>query len=191
MPKIKGSPTKWTRELFIRAVKQDKSGCWFLPTNKTRAHLISYRLFYGEIPKTQKKGDQVISMCVCHKCDIPSCCNPNHLFLGTFNDNNNDRAKKGRSYRPVGDLNVMKRQELKDKRSGEGNPMYGRSHSEKARQRIGNAGRGELSESKRPEVRAKLSASGKAVPNVKCEHCGREFKPWTYARWHGDNCNER
>ena len=33
--------------------------------------------------------------------------------------------------------------------------------------------------------------SGKAVPNVTCEKCGKEMKPWSYARWHGDNCNER
>lgn len=191
MPKTRGSPPKWTKESFEQAVIKHDSGCWFLPTNKTRAHRIAYRLFIGEIPKTQKKGLRLVSMLVCHKCDVPPCCNPDHLFLGAYKDNNSDRAKKGRSYRPVGELNVMKRQELKAKRSGPGNPMFGRSHSEEARKKIGGAGRGELSESKRPEVRAKLSASGRAVPTVVCEHCGKEMKPWSYARWHGDNCNER
>lgn len=191
MPKVKGSPSIWTKEVFLQAVVSDESGCWFLPTNTTRAHLVSYRLFHGEIPKTQKKGDQFVSLCVCHKCDTPACCNPDHLFIGTFKDNNDDRAMKGRSYYPVGDLNVMKRPELKEKRSGEGNPMFGRNHSEAARKKIGDAGKGDLSESKRPEVRAKLSTSGKAVPNVTCEKCGKEMKPWSYARWHGDNCNER
>lgn len=191
MPKTKQSPSRWTKALFIRAVTVGDGGCWFLPTNKTRAHLIAYRLFHGEIPKAQKKGEQVVSLCVCHKCDVPSCCNPDHLFLGTFKDNNEDRMKKGRSYRPVGELNVMKRPELKARRTGVGNPMYGRRHSVAARQKIGEAGRGELSESKRPDVRAKLSASGKAVKNVVCEYCGRGMKPWSYARWHGENCNER
>jgi hypothetical protein len=37
---------------------------------------------------------------VCHKCDNPQCCNPNHLFAGTAKDNVIDRDKKGRGKLP-------------------------------------------------------------------------------------------
>lgn len=37
------------------------------------------------------------SLIVCHTCDNPLCCNPNHLYAGTDADNSEDKVRRGRT----------------------------------------------------------------------------------------------
>lgn len=87
---------------ILNNIKIDSNNCWIwqlscysgtgygqlhIRPNKILVHRLSYELFNGSI----KEG-----LCVLHKCDVRSCCNPEHLFLGTKGDNIRDCVKKKR-----------------------------------------------------------------------------------------------
>jgi len=75
----------WTAGLF-----SDGYGCFW----GKRTHRFSWVLKNGPIPN---------ELFVCHHCDVRTCVNPDHLFLGTNKDNIHDSMKKGRFYRAYGE----------------------------------------------------------------------------------------
>lgn len=103
------------QRVLDKVVRIPFSGCWIFTgaTNEAgygivgtggrgqpndRAHRITYRHYCGPIPD---------GMFVCHSCDTPSCCNPDHLFLGTNQDNVDDMVRKGRNSKPPRNLHIV------------------------------------------------------------------------------------
>lgn len=77
------------------------------------ASKIAYELFVGPVPNESD---------VLHECDVPACVNPEHLFLGTQQDNSDDMIRKGRDKRGIhpGKLNgraKLSEQDVADIRS--------------------------------------------------------------------------
>ena len=53
-----------------------------------QAHRFSWAIYNGDIPT---------GMCILHSCDRPECVNPDHLKLGTYQENMKERDRKKRN----------------------------------------------------------------------------------------------
>lgn len=107
----RGTKSKWNRKLpfeerfWEKVNKLSDDECWewmafvhptgygmFSVNRKmTSAQRVAWTLTYGEIPEGKL---------VCHHCDNRACCNPKHLFLGTYKDNARDMVNKRREQYP-------------------------------------------------------------------------------------------
>ena len=97
-----------------RLIPEPNSGCWLWEGSTTRdgyglvtiaprksphrVHRLAWEQAYGPIPE---------KMSVLHRCDVPACCNPAHLFLGSQQDNVTDMVTKGR-FKGRSSLNAIK-----------------------------------------------------------------------------------
>lgn len=99
---------------WSKTIPEPNSGCWLWTAATTprgygvfhagqgrgasRAHRIAYELTMGPVPD---------GLLVLHRCDNPSCVNPDHLYVGTHRDNADDREARSRSQ--IGDRHYTRR----------------------------------------------------------------------------------
>ncbi|MFV0576030.1 MAG: HNH endonuclease signature motif containing protein [Vibrio sp.] len=113
---VEVSDVEALKKRFLEKTEMSENGCLIWKAGKTRkgygyfsignsrtcdgkrinsmkqSHRVSYELFIGEIPKMEGHH----GACILHKCDTPSCVNPDHLFVGTNAENVKDMDRKGR-----------------------------------------------------------------------------------------------
>lgn len=100
-----------SKKIEDSSVKIPESGCWIWMKSLNHrgygktglgrgtnisAHRASYEEKYGPIPN---------GMMALHCCDVPSCVNPDHIFLGSQQDNMTDKVAKMRQ--AVGEFHGM------------------------------------------------------------------------------------
>ncbi len=107
-------------EKFYRCCGRDfakfhPKGCWIWRgakgsgygtcENHIATHL-SWEIAHGSPPP--------LGLGVLHKCDIPLCVNPDHLFIGTSADNVRDMIAKGRQHKEVGAIAREANRKMRD-----------------------------------------------------------------------------
>jgi hypothetical protein len=89
------------------------------PRRMEMAHRVAWELTNGSVPK---------GLWVLHRCDNRLCCHPDHLFVGTAQDNSDDMINKGRSKRRLTDGQIEEiRQSAEPSRLIA--PRYGVTHA--------------------------------------------------------------
>jgi len=95
---------------LLSRIEVRENGCWeWMGARISSSHDHGYIWWKGDLYITSRvswmvhRGPIPDGMFVCHHCDNPPCVNPEHLFLGTPQDNTNDMIRKGRQVIVVGE----------------------------------------------------------------------------------------
>lgn len=83
--------------LWLRGLNTTGYGVIKVGGRDEKAHRASWEIYKGPIPRGSK---------VLHRCDVRSCVNPAHLFLGSQADNVRDMMAKGRGSDSKGERNA-------------------------------------------------------------------------------------
>lgn len=90
-------------ERFRRFVEKQENGCWLWVGAKNESgygnFVINHQMFKAHRFSWELYIGPVLDDCVLHRCDVPACVNPEHLFLGSLQDNSRDMVMKGRNPR--------------------------------------------------------------------------------------------
>lgn len=90
------------QRILEKSIPEPNSGCWLWLTycgtkgygqikykgNQMGAHRVSWIVHRGLIPE---------GALICHKCDVPCCVNPDHLYVGSNLTNRHDAIRRGRA----------------------------------------------------------------------------------------------
>jgi hypothetical protein len=98
------------RVMLLTRIVVNESGCWNYtrycdPEGRAKTQIGYKSIATARLSYIVFKQEPIGDKFVCHSCDNPSCINPEHLWLGTHQDNMIDRDAKGRCQRPIGTKN--------------------------------------------------------------------------------------
>lgn len=107
---------KQSPKSFWAKVKKQENGCWewqgalnnsgYGTCGWGGTTYVAHRVaawIYGMVESMEAPRNSDNPNHVLHKCDNRRCCNPAHLFLGTYSDNMNDAYNKKRKVQPKGE----------------------------------------------------------------------------------------
>ena len=101
----------WLHWVLPRLQRHSGRGCWIWPGNKTLSGYgkVNVRVDGARAPRAYRLHRLALELKIkrllkpkelaCHRCDVPACLRPGHLYAGNSQDNMRDRDLRGRGAR--------------------------------------------------------------------------------------------